>query len=134
MATTFIEAIGTYLQAQGHGTLGTDLFIGLLPSSPDSCVTIYEEDAGNPILTAGATAIAVDVADLRVLVRSGRDDYATGRDKAATIRTLLSAITDQTLSGIKIIRCAPASSVVPYGSDESDRPTFLVKFRVHINP
>jgi len=134
MATTFVEAIGSYLQTQALGTLGTDLFIGLLPAAPDACVALYEGDSDLPIVTAGATAIAIEIIDLRVVVRVGRDDYATGRDKALAIRTALAGITEQTLSGVRVLRCASLGWLLAAGNDESDRPHFTVRFRAHVAP
>ena len=133
MATTFVEAMGTYLQSNSYGTLGTNLFIGLLPGNPDACIAVYEANDGMaPLETAGASATAVDVIGLQVVIRVGRDDYATGRDKAIAIRSLLGAITEQTLSGVRVLRVQPASWAAPSGNDESDRPHFSLRFRAYV--
>lgn len=134
MSTTLVEAVGAYLQAQAQGTLGTDLFIGLMPSAPDTCAAVYEDEGGEPLLTAGAAATAVELVSLRVIVRAGRDDYAVARDKALAIRALLGALTDTTLSGVRVLRCTALGWAQPYGEDESDRPHFLVRFRAHVEP
>lgn len=134
MATTLIEAIGTYLQSQGKGTLGTNLFLGMLPASPEVCIAVFENDGGGPLQTSGAAATAIDVAELQVVVRCSRDDYATGRDKALDVRALLGAITEQTLSGVRVLRVAPKTWVIPAGNDESDRPHFSVRFLAHVAP
>ena len=42
-----LNDIGTYLQYQGIGTLGADLFLGLMPDQPDNCIALFEY-AGSP--------------------------------------------------------------------------------------
>lgn len=132
MATTLIEAVGTYLQNQAHGTLGTNIFLGIMPTSPDVCTAVYENAGGAPVETMGAAGIAVDVVQLQVIVRTAKDDYMAGRDKAKDIRTLLSAVTGQTLSGISVLRISPESWILPMGTDNLDRPKFSVRYRCHV--
>lgn len=37
-----LDELASYMQTNGIGTLGTDLFAGQLPESPDACVALYE--------------------------------------------------------------------------------------------
>jgi hypothetical protein len=39
---TIIEDIGDYLQANGFGTVATDIWLNRLPDSPDDLITIYQ--------------------------------------------------------------------------------------------
>jgi hypothetical protein len=132
MATTLIEAVGTYLQTSGQGTLGTNIFLGVMPTTPDLCVAVYESASTPPVETMGATGIAVDVVQMQIIVRAAKDDYVVGRDKAKDIRTLLAAITGQTLSGVRVLRISPESWIMPMGSDNLDRPKFSVRYRCHV--
>lgn len=132
--STVLEAIGNYLQAQGHGTQGVDIFLGRMPTSPDTCVTVYEYGGASPLFTMGAAATAVDRPSIQVMCRAGRDDYPAARNKAAAIRALLGAITNTTLSQVAILRVEPVGSVNPIGPDENDRPLVTVNFQVHVLP
>lgn len=132
--STVLEAIGTYLEAQGQGTQGTNIFLGRMPTSPDACVTVYEYGGASPLFTMGAAATAVDRPSIQVMCRAGRDDYPAARDKAQSIRALLGAVTGATLSGISVLRIAPIGSVNPIGPDENDRPLVTVNFQVHVLP
>ena len=38
---TILEAIGDYLVTNSYGTLGTNIFLGTLPETPDACVAVY---------------------------------------------------------------------------------------------
>lgn len=77
-----IDDLGTYLQTQSIGTLGTDLFQGHLPDTPDNCVAIFE--TGGP---APNKDLPLNKPTFQVIVRNA--SYATGRDKLEAIRTAL---------------------------------------------
>lgn len=132
--STILEAVGTYLQTQGQGTLGTNLFLGRMPSSPDVCVGVFEYEGAIPSETFGNAATAIDRPRVQVLVRAGRDDYPTARNQARTIRGILGAVTQTTLSGITVLRIRPTGSVNPLGPDENDRPMISVNFEVMVLP
>ena len=132
--STILEALGTYLQTQGQGTLATDLFLAVMPESPDACVAVYENAGGRPEFTMGSAAWAIDRPAIQVICRGARGDYPTVRDKAESIRALLGAITDQTLSGINVMRVEVQGSVIPMGEDENLRPMISVNFDCMVRP
>lgn len=131
---TVLEAIGDYLQAQGEGTLGTDIFLGRMPDTPDACVGVYEAAGSLPEMTFGSSGLAIDRPIIQVMCRAGRDDYPTARDKADTIRDLLAGITNTTLGAFTVLRIEPSGSVNPIGPDEKDRPLVSVNFNVMVLP
>ena len=65
---TILESIGDYLQNTSsafgahasQGTLGTTLFLGTLPESPDVCTAVYENSGTPPAFTMGSGGIAID--------------------------------------------------------------------------
>lgn len=131
---TVLESVGDYLQAQGQGTLGTNLFLAILPESPDVCVCVYETPGLAPHLTMGTAATAVDQPGLQVITRAARGDYPAARDKAHAIRALLGAVTETSISGIHILRISPDSSLLPMGEDENGRPMVSVNFSCQVRP
>lgn len=132
--STILEAIGDYLQAQSEGTLGTSIFLGRMPDTPDACVCVYESAGSLPEMTFGAAGIAIDRPIIQIICRAGRDDYPTARDKATSIRNKLSPLVNTTLSGIKVMRLEPTGSVNPIGPDEKDRPLVSMNFQAMILP
>ena len=126
---TILEAVGDYLVTNGQGTLGTNLFLGVLPEDPDSCVAVFESEGGAPVYTLGAGGIRIDAPNLQILVRSSRDDYPTARNKVDTIRQLLASLTDTTISTINIMRVEATGSVGLVGLDEKSRPIMSANFR-----
>lgn len=126
---TILESIGDYLVTNSLGTLGTNLFLGTLPESPDVCTAVYENSGTPPAFTMGAGGIAIDYPMLQVICRAGKDDYPTARDAVEVIRNLLASVTDVTISNVQILRIEPMGSVNPLGVDPKQRPLLSVNFR-----
>lgn len=126
---TVLEAIGSYIDTNSADlSLGTNLFLSKMPESPDFCVAVFEYEGLPPIETFGASGFVIDRPSVQVMVRAGREDYVTARDKAATLRGLISQISNASVSGIGILRVASMGSIVPLGTDELERP--LIVFNV----
>lgn len=126
---TILEAVGDYLVSQGQGTLGTNLFLSVLPEDPDACVAVLESEGSAPLYTMGSGGIVIDSPNLQILVRAGRDDYPTARDKADTVRRLLATLANVTVSGIHIMRVESIGSMGLVGLDEKSRPIVSANFR-----
>lgn len=130
--STILEAVGDYLQAQGQGTLGTSLFLAVMPESPDALVAVYENSGLSPMETMGSAAWAVDQPELQVIARGARGDYPGARNRANTIRGILAAVTETSISGIHIMRIRAEGSVLPMGEDENGRPMVSVNFQCQV--
>lgn len=131
---TILEAVGDYLAAQSQGTLGTNLFLAVMPETPDTCVAVYENAGNRPSFTMGSAPWAIDRPLIQVICRSTRGDYPAARDKAETIRALLGAVVDQNLSGVNVMRIEVQGSVIPMGEDENQRPMVSVNFECMVRP
>ena len=127
---TVLEAMGSRLSADGLAVLGTDTFLSRMPDKPDSCVALFEYDGGPPMQTLGPIGIALDRVRVQVMARGGRDDYPSVRDKMLAIRANLSAITDQTILGIRILRASPQSYPTLMGYDDNNR--FRIVFNLEV--
>jgi len=126
--STILEAVGDYLQTQGEGTLGTNLFLAVMPETPDVCVAVYENAGSRPMFTMGSDPWSIDQPLIQVICRAGRGDYPIARNKAETIRATLGAIVDTTISSIPIMRMESQGSVVPLGEDDNQRPLISMNF------
>lgn len=131
---TILEAVGDYLVANGQGTLGTNIFLSVMPETPDALVAVYESVGDTPSFTMGGAAVAINRPVIEVICRASRGDYPTARDKAESIRNLLGAVVGQTLSGIQVLRMAPQGWLNPLGDDENLRPTVSVNFECMVLP
>jgi hypothetical protein len=86
------KEICAYLQSQGIGTLETNLFWGLMPDKPDSCIALFEYAGSPPDLHWNG-----EYPGLQVRVRD--TGYAAGREKIGEIMTALHGLYEQTLGG-----------------------------------
>lgn len=126
---TILESVGDYLVTHAYGTLGTNLFLGTLPESPDACVAVYES-AGSPSgFTMGPGGIVFDYPMIQVICRAEREDYPTARDKAENIRNTLASVLESNISSVHIMRIEPMGGVNPLGVDGKYRPLVSVNFR-----
>lgn len=131
---TILEAVGTYIDNNNATlTLGTNLFLGKMPDTPDVCVCVYEYEGFAPIETFGATAFEVNRPSVQVVVRAGRDDYPAARDLADTLRTLVSAMSNVSVSGVTVMRVASSGSLYPLGADALDRPRVVFNLDCHVD-
>ncbi len=134
---TILESVGDFLQNTSsafgahasQGTLGTNIFLGVLPDSPDTCIAVYENSGSSPTFTMGSGGIVIDYPMLQIISRGAREDYPTTRDKAESIRVLLATVLEQTISGIHVMRVEPMGSVNLLGIDPKYRPLISVNFR-----
>jgi hypothetical protein len=127
-----LEALGDYLQTNSVGTLGTNIFLGKMPASPDYCVTLYEYEGMAPVESFGGNPYDIDMPRIQVVVRGARDDYPTARDGVNTIRGLLADLTDITISSTKVLRVASLGAFVPLGLDDKDRPRIAANFQAYV--
>ena len=132
--STILEAVGDYLAAQGEGTLGTNLFLAMMPESPDACVCVYESQGYAPMMTMGPAAFAVEQPGLQVITRAARGNYPAARDKAKAVRLLMAGITETTISGIHIMRISADGSFLPMGEDQNGRPMISMNFSCVVRP
>lgn len=127
-----LEALGDYLVTNSKGTLGSTIFLGKMPASPDYCITVYEYEGVPPKESFGANSFDIDMPRIQVVVRGARDDYPTARDAAESIRQLFASITNLTISSTKVLRVASIGSTLPLGLDDKDRPRIAVNFQAYV--
>lgn len=127
-----LEAVGDYLVTQSVGTLGTTIFLGKQPPTPDFCITIYEYEGMQPLESFGGNPYDIDMPRIQVVVRGARDDYPTARDSITNIRGLLADLTDVTISSTKVLRVASLGASIPLGLDDKDRPRIAANFQAYV--
>jgi hypothetical protein len=131
-----LEDLGTYLQTEGLGTLGTDLFLGGLPvDAPNvttqDAVTALVESPGFPAQYVHTPlGVSVEQPVCQILVRGAPYDYGGARDHAQDIYLALGKISNQTLSGTFYFWCLPLQSVFKLRDDDYARPILTGQFRI----
>ena len=77
-----VNDIADYLEDESVGTVGTDIFVGNLPDSPDTAICIIDTGGIQPSID-----IPTKRPTFQVLIRG--ETYAAGKNLVDTIRGLL---------------------------------------------
>ncbi len=125
-----LDEIRVYLQAQGVGTFGTDLFTGFLPDTPDSVVVIYE-NPGTPPSRSHSSNPTLEHPQLGVWARGTPDgDYVAPRQKAQDAYDALVAIRNQTLSSTLYLDVMPMQQ--PFLIERDDNKRAIIGFNAAV--
>lgn len=123
---TLLENAGVALK--GPGT-GWRLFIGGLPSSPDSVVGVERSGglAPNP-------KYALDFPQIQVVVRGPPGETQSVDAKAEEVKRALLGIPPQTGAFGEIWGITMLSDIAPLGRDEQDRKMVSLNFQLWLEP
>lgn len=125
-----LEALADKLNSASVATTATNLFIGLMPSSPDACVALYEYAGSPPLEVMVDNDATLERPSVQVITRAGRNDYPTARTLIENVRNTLTGITDETVSGVRFLRVNQISSINALGVDDNDRPRFSLSLQI----
>jgi len=124
-----LDDMGTYVGSNTALTLGTDLYLSLLPDSPDNVVALFENTGIVPVSTLGSTNLPqIERPELQFIVRN--TSYATGRTLANTLWELLTSVSNSTIEGTLYHRIEATSSPFVFERDQSRRVLFSCNFNV----
>ncbi len=115
--------IAEYLEDQLIGTVGTNIFVGRLPETPDTCIALYDYGGSPPDLCWEG-----DYPSLQVRVRD--DDYLTGWTTANTIKTTLHNLTYQTIETHLYYHIRARHDPEYMGRDANDNVEFVINFEI----
>ena len=118
-----LKEIGTYLQSQGIGTLGANLFLGLMPDQPDNCIALFEYAGSPPDLHWNG-----EYPGLQVRVRN--KSYAAGRAKIEEVVKELHGAHELTLNGTRYLLIKARGSPEVLKRDNNNRVELFVNFEI----
>lgn len=126
--TTLVD-IATYLDAQQASlTLGTNLFLGRMPDSPDTCVVLYEYGGSAPDNTMGGGLPVLQNPSVQIAVRAVL--YASAESLINLCWGTLEGIVNMSLSGTRYNRVTAIQSPFVLERDSQDRVIFVQNFNV----
>lgn len=111
------------------GTSGWGIFIGKLPSKPETAIAI--------VGTGGQTAnpkYLLDYPSIQVLLRGAKNGYTDVYAKALKVKDTLLGLPSQTVNGDLWVQVNMIGDITPLGFDENDCPMFSVNFSLIIEP
>ena len=127
----FLPEIGTYLVSTVTAqtlVLGTNLFLGRLPDTPDTCVAVIET-AGQSAVDAmgGSTLPAYTRPRAQVLVRAV--SYSDASAVAEDIFKQIQKIDNESLSGVRYLRANGMQSPFYLERDIEERAVFSCNYQ-----
>ena len=128
-----LDELGTYLQAQGVGTLGQSLFKGLMPldtpaTTADAIVALLEVP-GESVVSAHDGA-KYEQPHVQVVSRGVAYGYAAAREKAHDAWMALDGLANQVLSGTKYLKVIALQSPFFLRVDAEHRPHIVFSIRI----
>jgi hypothetical protein len=125
-----LEALADRLVSASVGVLAQNLFIGLMPTTPDACITLYEYAGSPPMEVFQDNAATLEMPSVQVMTRAARNDYPAAKALMESVRDTLTAITDETISGVRFLRVNQINSINYLNTDDNDRPRFTLSLQV----
>jgi hypothetical protein len=118
-----LDDLASKLQTAGKGTVGTNIFKGEMPDTPDNCVALYETGGYPPEIVA-----TIDYPTFQVRTRN--TDYSTGRAKAQEISDVLHGLTETTLGTTHYLLIRAMQAPASIGRDEKKRWEFTQNYKI----
>jgi hypothetical protein len=129
MAALLVD-VGGLVATSCSLTLGTNLFLGTLPATPDACLAIKEYPGVPADFVFSEAGIAIDHPRLQVLARGAQDDYATARALLETAYQALGATAAQSISGTRYLAFRPLTGPFDLGRDGNNRPILAFNLQI----
>ena len=118
-----LTEIGAYLDTKSIGTVGTDIFLGLMPDQPDNCIALFEYAGSPPDLHWNG-----ENPGLQVRVRN--KGYAAARIKIGEVIQKLHGLHEQELSGTRYLLIKARGSPEVLKRDNNNRVELFVNFEI----
>lgn len=126
-----LDDLMAHLASEGAGTVGTDIFAGvLLDTQPDEVTVLFEITSLPHQQTFGAGDEAVARAGVQVQTRGAAWDYAAARARAITAKTALQSIVNEMVNGTLYHRVSHTAGPTVLRRDEQERVVFMTEFDV----
>lgn len=122
-----IESIGQFIEDEGLGVQGTDLFIGDMPQdAPDTATAVVETSGTEPKFSHDINGVNYEEPSFQIYNRA--EAYATARSKGESIWIALNKQVNVTLSGSFFLRIAAVQSPFSIGRDLNHRAQIVANY------
>ena len=133
MATQFIDDLATYLQTQGHGTKGTDIFRGNAPDSKTPEDTRYDNiivinDTGGFANVLNDKGAGLEIVTVQIMARNKRQEIA--RDKLQAIQDDLHQLNQTNLGTFTIIAAMAVDRPAVIRKDPKERFELVSNYEI----
>jgi hypothetical protein len=119
--------IAEYLEDATIGTVGSSIFVGMMPDAPADCIAVIQSGGESPEM---AGPISGQIERPRLIVRVRNTSYASGASKANDVLKALHTAGEVSLSGHRYLFIRAVGSVNQLGRDHENRSLFSLDFVV----
>jgi len=103
-----VEDIAGRLVIAGHGTIGTDLFMHMMPEEPDECIAIFAYEGEAPRYVHDQVAFDTEAPRIQVMIRSAQPN--TAYETAYAVLYSLETIRNEVINGVRYLTVKPTTS------------------------
>lgn len=127
-----LDDIADYLSSGGIGTVGTSIFKGVAPDTPDACTVVYETGGMGTVHAMGNSAgqAVLEQPRVQVVCRASAEDYEAARLKAHSVFKLMDGLPERLINGTKYHWGQSVHSPHLLGRDESGRVLITCSFDI----
>ena len=124
-----LDDIGDVIASGGIGTVGTDIFKGVVPSTPADLVALFETGGGPNVhaMSAGPGTALLERPHLQLLARATREDSA--KKTAQDCVRLLDAL-QRSVNGVRYHSVYALQAPFFLRRDEANRVEMAVNFEI----
>lgn len=118
---TVAEEVADKLANLGLGTVGTSIFIGIMPEKPDAVISVSETGGQAPEFGFGTAGLKYENPNVQIMVRGERGDYEGPRTRIETAYRGLAEVQGATLGSTYYHMIKPTQSPFPIRRDDDAR-------------
>jgi len=120
------EDIKDILEDDSVGVFGTDIFIGIMPELPDSCICLSDNQGlGKP-----ESRYEWDYTGVQVLIRGAEGGYQAVYAKAVAVKVSLHGLVNETVNSAIYKMIQAGHDPLYLGVDNKNRPMFSINFEI----
>jgi hypothetical protein len=128
---TTLDEVGSYVGTNvGSLTLGTNLFIGMMPDTPTICAAIFETASMAPDFTMNGSDAEPVLENPRIMLYVRHSSYSTGRSLIDTIWKQMQNVSNESLSSVTYLRIQGLGSPEFLERDKNFNVMFRANFQV----
>jgi len=124
------DEIADFLEDASVGVVGTTIFKGQMPGTPDACVAVIETAGRAPEHTFGSSGIETEYPRVQIRCRGAKNDYATPAATAQTAYVAMAAVANQLLNGTRYLSIDPIQA--PFLMDKDAQNRIVVGFNAQL--
>lgn len=125
------DEIADFLEDASVGVVGTTIFKGQMPATPDTCVAIIEYPGREPEHHFASNGIAVEYPRVQIRCRGAQQDYATPAALAQTAYRAMAAVANTLLNGTRYLSIDPLQA--PFLMDRDGQNRLIVGFNAQLS-